>query len=406
MTTLEDRLRDAVHAKAIEVPPSAVPPLDLPGRRRFALPGRARFTGWTAPIAAAAAVAVAVAGSYVVARSAHLGRPSAPPPTGAAAFPDYYVALTFTGDGRCCRPGKPMSPVTDAEVRATRTGRVLQTIAPPKGYQTFAGVTAAADDTTFVLAAQRLTGLPAASAPATRFFMLKLVPGGRARLTALPITAPPHSGQLVDMALSPDGSHLAATVGSSLWIFSTATGTGRTWRPSGIGTSGAVGTQGSLSWTANGRVLAFIYWGEPDGGGVRLLDPAAPGSSLLTNSRLAVGQPKDAAGDAYWLQARITPDGKTVLGITDPRGKFSQRLVAYSARTGKVLRVLSDVHFLDTDNEQVQWSSPSGDRLIITNAKPGTNPLGAPFVEETAGVLTGRHYTPLPWSSRIFQAAW
>ena len=33
-TPLEDRVRDAIRAKAAEVPPDAVPPLRLPGRRR------------------------------------------------------------------------------------------------------------------------------------------------------------------------------------------------------------------------------------------------------------------------------------------------------------------------------------------------------------------------------------
>ena len=34
MTPLEDRVRDAIRAKAAEVPPDAVPPLRLPARRR------------------------------------------------------------------------------------------------------------------------------------------------------------------------------------------------------------------------------------------------------------------------------------------------------------------------------------------------------------------------------------
>ena len=33
-TPLEDRVRDAIRAKAAEVPPDAVPPLRLPARRR------------------------------------------------------------------------------------------------------------------------------------------------------------------------------------------------------------------------------------------------------------------------------------------------------------------------------------------------------------------------------------
>ena len=74
MTPLEDRVRDAIRAKAAEVPPDAVPPLRLrpaagpplsrsrwqgerEGRRAGPRTGRA----WTAPIAAAAGVAAALA---------------------------------------------------------------------------------------------------------------------------------------------------------------------------------------------------------------------------------------------------------------------------------------------------------------------------------------------------------
>ena len=41
-----------------------------------------------------------------------------------------------------------------AELRSTQTGTVLATITPPRPYVLFAGVTAAADDRTFVLVAQ------------------------------------------------------------------------------------------------------------------------------------------------------------------------------------------------------------------------------------------------------------
>jgi hypothetical protein len=37
MTPLEDKLREAIHAKAGEVPPDAVPPLRLPDRSRRAI---------------------------------------------------------------------------------------------------------------------------------------------------------------------------------------------------------------------------------------------------------------------------------------------------------------------------------------------------------------------------------
>ena len=61
---------------------------------------------------------------------------------------------------------------------------------------------------------------------------------------------------------------------------------------------------GSLSWTADGRTLALITSGGPPDSGVRLLDTAAPGTSLLASSRLVVPTPTDPANwsDNYWRQ--------------------------------------------------------------------------------------------------------
>ena len=124
------------------------------------------------------------------------------------------------------------------------------------------------------------------------------------------------------------------------------------------------------------------------------------------NGRIAVRQPKNAAGEAYWIQARVTPDGRTVIAIKDRlRRKVSQQLVAFSTATGKVRQVLSDVTFLDADDEQVQWMTPSGSKLIVTGTRPA-HAAHAPFYEANAGVLSGGHYAPLPWSARTFAAAW
>ena len=54
MTPLEDRVRDAICAKAAEVPPDAVPPLRLPARRALVLsplrrPGERKRAGGADP---------------------------------------------------------------------------------------------------------------------------------------------------------------------------------------------------------------------------------------------------------------------------------------------------------------------------------------------------------------------
>jgi hypothetical protein len=98
MTPLEDKVRQAFHAKASQVPGDVPPPLRLPARRRrfFSLArgggqrrGAPARRGWLAPVAAAvsvaAVIAAAVAASHVVARQPRTGSSAAPSSDQAAA---------------------------------------------------------------------------------------------------------------------------------------------------------------------------------------------------------------------------------------------------------------------------------------------------------------------------------
>ena len=429
MPPLEDRVRDAIQAKAAEVPPGAVPPLRLPGRHRSPPSlahggqeegGPAKQTrggrAWAAPLAAAVGVAAAVALVFTAAGLIHPGRPANDRPAGLATLPRYYVALTYTGSEQCCEPGKPYSPVTKAVLRVTATGQTLATIEPPRPYGTFVAVTAAGDDRTFVLAAQpheRLTQF--SHPPVTKFFLLRISPGrrdpvGRARLTPLPIPVFP-SG-VSDFALSPDGSHLAVLggihEGPDLSVFDVDTGAARTWSaPDGVG-NGKVYNQESLSWGADNRTLAFLYAGGAGRyrGGVRLLDTARSGGDLLADSRFVVGQPSGPGSEVCWIQAQLTPDGRTVIANRNRNiDQFSQQLAAFSVRTGKVVRVISTLTWLYGDDEQVHWMSPSGNVLIVTDALPVRHSLATSAALD-AGVLSSGHYRPLPWSENTFTAAW
>lgn len=183
MTPLEDRVRDAIRARAAEVPPDAVPPLRLPDRawtgRAWA--GRAwAGRAWVAPLAAAVGVAAALAVVFALTGVLHSGRSASGHRFGLATLPRYYVGLTFTSGSRFGGYGQLSTPQTKAVIRATATGRALATVTPPWPYGTFAGITAAGDDRTFVVAAQKLARIPldgAFTVPATRFFLLRLGPG-------------------------------------------------------------------------------------------------------------------------------------------------------------------------------------------------------------------------------------
>ncbi len=238
----------------------------------------------------------------------------------------------------------------------------LATITVPRPYGTFIGVTAAADNRTFVLAAQELARLPLRTPPATRFFLLRIdpasrVPASRAQLTPLPI--PEQPGQAVTgLALAPDAARLAVTAGPfaapALHVFTVATGAERVWDGPRVGPGyGPGAVHGSLSWTADGRTLALIRSGGPPDSGVRLLDTAAPGSSLLASSRLVVPTPTDPANwsDNYWRQAMISADGQVIIAViqidtkdaTQQMGGISQKLVTFSAETGTLLRTLNHI---------------------------------------------------------------
>ena len=67
-----------------------------------------------------------------------------------------------------------------------------------------------------------------------------------------------------------------------------------------------------------------------------------------------------------------------------------------SAATGKLTAVLNQVS-LRANLEQIQWTNASGSQVLIS----GPQDTGG-----GAGVLKGGRYTPIPWSSKIFAAAW
>jgi hypothetical protein len=436
MTPGENKLRTALRETAGDIP-GTPPPLDLnrnranrddenrdrPGRHH----PRRRWTAWAAPLAAAAVVVALIAASLALARGTGAPRATSSP-SGVAAVPPYYVALASPGGHADVYDGN----ATVAQVRATATGAVLARVRPPKPYVSFSGVSAAADDRTFVLSAQGTTHpaltekqlrkeYPQGFVPAARFFLLRIDPGGRERvsLRALPAGFLPAHATLSAMALSPDGAFLAAEIApgpalgplSHLYVFNLATGTSRTWSyqtrygpsaPAGLGYGGV--NAGALSWTADGKRLAFVGPGLSAQGpsAVRLLDVTVPGSDLGANSRpIAPPPPGDKAGELSWRAAIVTPDGQAAVIVeelaTDGAPvRVRDRLLKVSAATGRVT-VLNDLNVLaGYQYEQIMYASPDGSTLVVSGARRG----------DTAGILRGNHYTPLPWSRDIAIAAW
>jgi len=417
MTPLQDKLRAALRETADEIPAQA-PPLDLSPQPRASRGGQnARWRAWAVPLAAAALVLAAVGASLAVAGNLTHQPVTAGPQAGLNGVPAYYVALITA---------KPQSDVANdlgstslaygaAELRSTQTGAVLARITPPKPYVSFTGVTGAADDRTFVLSAQGPEPSVWPPFPAQRFFLLRIDPaaraGARMTLTALPAGYVPAGYGIGEMALSPDGTRLAAGIGESLGyaeeldVFDLATGTERAWStrtcaecaPNGGGNLWMGVNADALSWTADSQHVAFSWRNT-----VRLLDTRAAGSDILTDSKTVATWTGGVTGLNQWRGAIITPDGRTVLGIEqlagmNLKGPIREHLVSWSAATGQQITVLNNLNARKLgDYEQILYTNADGRVLVLTYQRPGAK----------AAIVHDGRPAPIPWSPHIGVAAW
>ena len=447
MNTLEDRVRQALREAAEDISRTDVPLLRLPdraGRGRLARGWRG-WPPWLTPLAAAAAVAAVLAATLTL-----TGGPdrSSPHRTGQdallASAPRYYIVLTSTGPGR----GWPRQ----AEVRATRTGRIVATLAAPRPDNAFIMVAAASGAGRYVLAAQRMAiehratvgipvGIPVSGAPATqrrgsvavqvpagpiRFYQLRISSSGQvSALSPLPVPALPADADLSGLALTPDGRQLAVATrtggprpGPEIQVDTLATGAQRVWTwPGAQPVEESLGGTGSaLSWAADDRTLAFgrLIDGQYR---VRLLDTTAPGSSLAA-SRLALSLNWSGRGRRFshgravnnndTFGALLTPDGSKIVVATVTQSKHPLTaefaFTEFSARTGKVVAVLGRWWFIRQWPQQEQavlWTNADGSTLLVQAHRPGvtlspTSPGPASPFSIKFGVLHGDRYTPLP----------
>ena len=408
--SVEDRVRTAARERADLV--TDIRPLELPADRPhrvpFAPPTR-RWAGWLAPVAAAAVV-IALAVTLVSTR--HSAGPAPAPatsPTVSPAIaaiektvPEYYAELT----------GPNAVTIGD-----DRTGAVIATVSPP-GNVTFVGVTAAADDRTFVLDTQ-------ADGDGTHaWYLLRINPGGSnpTQLTPLPIATLPGADQIDGLALSPDASELAVfyqPYGSfsiqgadkvlsggphgpfTLRTYSLATGQAlRTWTTP-ASSSEALGSSGSalpdnevnLTWTADGRALGFLFSPFTMPAYQRTLNVTAPGAELIADSR-----PVLALADTLQnCDPMLASDGMTTIcgigsyapggGCTAPKAEFA----LYPVSTGKLAGFLyRDQRLCATAEAWVVWarSAASAIGVLAVQGKGNTQTV-------TVGVLTPGKFTPL-----------
>jgi hypothetical protein len=416
MNMLEDRLRAATRAAADTVTPLSLPPLELPGspdpappRRRWrARPGSRAWPALLAPLAAAAAVVAVIAGSLAISATFH-GRSRGSRPGPAARLhgsplgdpaalrdvPPYFVSLS------------PMWTAHSAVVRSTVTGRTLATVRPPAPYRIFTWVSGAADDRTFVLAAQRYwhighgqAGMPAENrdnATPMVFFKLTFDPASNtAALARLAIPETIQASHLFGMTLSPDGTKLALSLYQTVQVVTLATGATRSWVLHGSGAVANWKPFGQVfSWTADGKMLEFQQWGGKlqETTHIRLLGTTAPGTSVNA-ARIVLTFP-NSGGTANFslLNTLLTPDGSRIVTATTSTHGLTGQITEFSARTGKP--VLSEDRFsASVGGQNVLWAGPHGKALVVSDPRGQRSRYGGRA--NILGVLEGNRFTPIP----------
>jgi hypothetical protein len=394
--SVEGRLRTATRARADLV--SDIRPLDLPAREPARLrraPGSRRWMAWAAP-AAAAALVVALAMTLVSIRQARnestvpaAAQPGASAISAAGPLPEFYAALNSP-------LGRGPAPVV---VGKTGARAAMSTVRPPKG-QSFVGVTGAADDRTFVVAAEAYPALQGAYSGAPVAWYLLRVPavGQAARLTKLAIPGQPGGTQVSGIALSPNGSELAILFQRGVWagrsgpltlsVYSVSTGRAlRTWTQQANGARVGFGwysgqyANTSITWQ-DGRTLAFdegVYSPasvQPDPAlaqldpsfsdvKIRTLSLSSRGGSLLAASKV-VFTSRNSSCDTL----QLTPDGQSVFcgtsaGSADSKSSaYDPKIFEYTVATGKSRLVYRRAGVYNYGVANVLWLNADGSHLV------------------------------------------
>jgi hypothetical protein len=392
MTSILDRLTDAMSAAASTVREEELRPLAVPERRRRRSAGeRWPQSAWAAPVAAAAAVVLVIGLAASVSNGLFGTRRPAGPAYLPAAPHRFYIA-TDLGSWQTV-------------VRSTATGKVVAVVPVPSLWVggSVSPALAAAGNGTFYLAAFRR------GVPGEQVYRFRLTAAGHVTGFARVPGGSLRPGWAADaLAASPDGSLVAVgayytrdhRVGGQLYgpersdqlvVIHTATGTQSIWQ----GGSSARGYKyfrvASLSWTGGGRELAVLgEWCRvaSDSGGegcprgerqaqLRAIDPVGRGGGSVLGGRLLLAQ---SPRIPYLAQALISPDGSVVtamvlhgrvVGNPQISGIFPQNLTVeqISVATGRQLSVLYQRHLGDTSSV----SGPMADPLTLIADASGRN---------------------------------
>jgi len=292
-----------------------------------------------------------------------------------------------------------------AEIRRSVTGKLLSRVRLPSGTDPKVSQIAAGRPGTFVLAL--------ASLPRTRFYLLRVSPGGHgARLTPLAVPSLPAGDFVTALAVSPDGRALAVGLQldggrhGAVQVVQLGTGAVRTW------TTARIGWPSAVSWA--GHELGF-FW-QDDGpatrsvSGLWTLETAAPGSNLMSGRRIL---PLSVGGDTVQT-ALLGPGGRTAIASVTYDGTGHVRagtvvggIVEVSAETGHPLRTLLAEHAAYSADPGL---GHNGGWYATSCDLPAVDGTGAHLLVscDRFGRLDRARFTPLPGSSpqTAVAAAW
>jgi hypothetical protein len=356
---------------------------------------------------------------------------STPTPTSVAGVPAYYAEPELL----CPTCGSALV------VADTFTGAKLATFRPPHG-ATFAAVSAAADDRTFVADTDRFPLGPNAEAGHLTWYLLKITPGASTpvRLTRLTMPDIPPAASIGTVVLSPSGGELAVTyqlrdpapgtdvvgiysvaTGKLLNSWSTASNGDLDLAPFGFAT---MQSNNQLSWVDGGRALSFTTITSSGSThvlvAVRTLKLTTGGGNLITDSRVvwsmrsALSETSACAWEPVSLPW-ITANGKAIVcfhavtydpGNTIP-SDFTQKKrrtwqltwLAYPTSDPKAAEAPRILYKFTTDStgaqaegfNSVQWADSTGSTMIVAWTIESTTSLALHF-----GVVSHGRYTALP----------
>jgi DNA-binding beta-propeller fold protein YncE len=288
--------------------------------------------------------------------------------------PDYLITLVGPGSG--AGAGVPGAAVRDAG-----SGRVIDRL--PGRMDMYSAVAGTAGNRVFFLAAcsdwERLVGHDPeiSQLPPGGAFRVRIDDSGRVTdLSAVPGIGP--SGP-ADLAATADGSKLAFPARRrfgppartpdgppcEISIVLVATGERTVWQAE------SDGSISDLSFSADGRRLAYSWHGAGEGNGIRVTDlpGTAAGGVVTTPSRLAVPE-QNSLGNLG--QAVISPDGSTLYVTAaryGPGGQPVTRLAEISVADGQLLRIAYERQGADPANVIFGWGplaiDPSGQHALI-----------------------------------------